>query len=403
MPPPLDAEVVSVAPVTPGARSIARRSAVELRRVVKRFGEVTAVQDATLLIEEGEFFSLLGPSGCGKTTTLSLIGGFAEPDAGEILIQGRAMGGTPPHRRPVNTVFQSYALFPHMTVAENIAFGLRMKRTPSAEIRRRVGGMLELTSLRGLGERRPAQLSGGQQQRVALARALVNQPAVLLLDEPLGSLDLKLRRQMQLELSRIQREVGITFVYVTHDQEEAMTMSDRIAVMDGGRVVQVGSPQGIYEMPASRFVADFIGSSNVLSGRVVEVGETAVVQLAGGEHVRLPPAPGLSTGLAASVVVRPDRMEVTDVAVPEGWNALSGRVVKVSYLGTHLQIVVRTAGGAEITAHRRGPAAADGARQPEVGAAVHVAWPVAHSLGFPEQPDRAGGGPRGRHRDDAHH
>ena len=342
------------------------------------------MQDATLLIQEGEFFSLLGPSGCGKTTTLSLIGGFAEPDAGQILIQDRAMVGTPPYRRPVNTVFQSYALFPHMTVAENIAFGLRMKRTPGAEIRRRVDGMLELTSLQGLGERRPAQLSGGQQQRVALARALVNQPAVLLLDEPLGSLDLKLRRQMQLELSRIQREVGITFVYVTHDQEEAMTMSDRIAVMDHGRVVQVGSPQSIYETPASRFVADFIGSSNVLSGRVVVVGEMVAVELAGGERVRIPGAPGLLPRLTASVVVRPDRMEVTDGAVPEGWNALGGRVVKVSYLGTHLQIVVRILGGVEITAHRRSPPAVDGARVPEVGALVRVTWPVEHSLGFPE-------------------
>ena len=248
-----------------------------------------------------------------------------------------------------------------------------------------MAGCWRLTSLQGLGERRPAQLSGGQQQRVALARALVNQPAVLLLDEPLGSLDLKLRRQMQLELSRIQREVGITFVYVTHDQEEAMTMSDRIAVMDGGRVVQVGSPQSIYETPASRFVADFIGSSNVLAGRVVEAGDAGVtVQLAGGEHVRTPRAPGLRAGLTVSVVVRPDRMEVTDGAAPDGWNALAGRVVKVSYLGTHLQIVVRTPDGAEITAHRRSSAVADGARLPEVGALVRVTWPAVHSLGFPE-------------------
>jgi spermidine/putrescine transport system ATP-binding protein len=384
MPAPLDAETVTIASRPPGARPVGRGSAVELRGVVKRYGDVTAVQDATLLIQEGEFFSLLGPSGCGKTTTLSLIGGFAEPDAGQILIQDRAMVGTPPHRRPVNTVFQSYALFPHMTVAGNIAFGLRMKRTPAAEIRRRVDGMLELTSLQGLGERRPAQLSGGQQQRVALARALVNQPAVLLLDEPLGSLDLKLRRQMQLELSRIQREVGTTFVYVTHDQEEAMTMSDRIAVMDRGRVVQVGSPQSIYETPASRFVADFIGSSNVLPGRVIGVGEVAVVELAGGERVRIPETPGLLPGRTASVVVRPDRMEVTDDAAPEGWNALGGRIVKVSYLGTHLQIVVRIPGGAVITAHRRSLPAVHDARVPEVGALVRVTWPVEHSLGFPE-------------------
>ncbi len=383
---PLEAEAVPAASGDRGSSAAApRAAAVELRGVVKRYGDVTAVRDATLFIQEGEFFSLLGPSGCGKTTTLSLIGGFADPDAGEILIQGRPMVGTPPHRRPVNTVFQSYALFPHMTVAENIAFGLRMKRTPAGEIRERVGRMLELTSLHGLGERRPAQLSGGQQQRVALARALVNQPAVLLLDEPLGSLDLKLRRQMQLELARIQREVGITFVYVTHDQEEAMTMSDRLAVMDGGRVVQVGSPRAVYEVPATRFVADFIGSSNTLAGRVVAVDEaTATVRLAGGEHVRVPRTSGLDPGAAAAVVVRPDRLDIVDGPAPAGRNAVTGRVTKVSYLGAHLQIVVQTESGLEITTHRPSTGASGDASGPAVESTVRVTWSVAHSLGFAE-------------------
>jgi spermidine/putrescine transport system ATP-binding protein len=385
MPAPVEAEIVTAISDDRPSRASTRGTTVELRGVVKRYGDVTAVRDATILIQEGEFFSLLGPSGCGKTTTLSLIGGFVEPDAGEILIQGRPMVGTPPHRRPVNTVFQSYALFPHMTVADNIAFGLRMKRTPSPEIRQRVGRMLELTSLHGLGERRPAQLSGGQQQRVALARALVNQPAVLLLDEPLGSLDLKLRRQMQLELSRIQREVGITFVYVTHDQEEAMTMSDRLAVMDGGRVVQVGSPRAVYETPATRFVADFIGSSNVLPGQVLAVDEeAATIRLASGEQVRVPPTAGLESGVPASVVVRPDRLDVTEGPSPGGRNAVAGRVTKVSYMGAYLQIVVRTESGLELTTHRQSAGDGGEGSGPAVGAAVRVTWPVAHSLGFPE-------------------
>jgi spermidine/putrescine transport system ATP-binding protein len=393
MPRPLDTRAAPMEPPDQGVRPEARPTAVELRAVVKQYGDVSAVRDVTLAVRAGEFFSLLGPSGCGKTTTLSLIAGFAEPDAGEILIQGRSMAGIPPHRRPVNTVFQSYALFPHMTVAENIAFGLRMKRTPAAEIRQRVARMLALTSLEGLGGRRPAQLSGGQQQRVALARALVNQPAVLLLDEPLGSLDLKLRRQMQLELARIQREVGITFIYVTHDQEEAMTMSDRLAVMDGGQVVQVGSPRAVYETPATRFVADFIGSSNILAGRVVGLDAGGVViQLDGGERLRAPRAAGLAAGAAASVVVRADRVTVADGAVPEGRNTVTGQVVKVSYLGAQLQIVLRTAAGVDVTVHRPSPAAGDATRLPEVGASVRATWAVADSLAFAEP---AGGDARG--------
>jgi spermidine/putrescine transport system ATP-binding protein len=358
--------------------------AVELQGVAKRYADVAAVRGVSLTIREGEFFSLLGPSGCGKTTTLNLIGGFLEPDEGEVVIQGRAMTGIPPHRRPVNTVFQSYALFPHMSVAENIAFGLKMKRMSAAEIAGRVGRMLELTSLVGLGDRRPAQLSGGQQQRVALARALVNQPAVLLLDEPLGSLDLKLRKQMQLELSRIQREVGITFVYVTHDQEEAMTMSDRIAVMDRGAIAQVGSPQAIYERPASRFVADFIGASNVLPGRIrtAQAG-LVVVRLQSGDEVRVPDAGGLAEGAPVSVVVRPDRLEVRSGTPGESMNALAGRVTKVSYLGTYWQIVLVGSGGLGVTVHHRTGPGETGAL-PTVGDTVYAVWLPAHALCFPE-------------------
>ncbi|GIV92754.1 MAG: hypothetical protein KatS3mg056_1463 [Chloroflexus sp.] len=231
--------------------------AIELRDVVKRFGDVVAVDHVNLQIRDGEFFSLLGPSGCGKTSSLRMIAGFELPTAGSILIHGREMGITPPHLRPVNTVFQSYALFPHMTVAQNVAFGLEMRKTPKAEIAHRVREALELVRLTGLEERRPRQLSGGQQQRVALARALVNHPEVLLLDEPLGALDQKLRKEMQLELKSLQARVGITFVFVTHDQEEALTMSDRIAVMNKGKILQVGTPTEIYERPNCRFVADF--------------------------------------------------------------------------------------------------------------------------------------------------
>ena len=245
----------------------------------KRFGDVVAVDTMSLQIQNGEFFSLLGPSGCGKTTTLRMIAGFEQPSAGQIYIQGRPVAGIPAHRRPVNTVFQSYALFPHMTVAQNVAFGLEMKRTERKEIIRRVAEVLELVRLPRMGERKPAQLSGGQQQRVALARALVNRPEVLLLDEPLGALDLKLRKAMQLELKQIQSEIGITFVYVTHDQEEALTMSDRIAVMNEGVVQQVGEPRQIYEHPKNRFVADFIGETNFISAVLVAAEEPATIAI----------------------------------------------------------------------------------------------------------------------------
>ena len=270
-------------------RDPARREAggpeVRLVELTKRFGDLVAVDRVNLDIREGEFFSLLGPSGCGKTTTLRMIGGFELPTSGRIELRGHDITHEPPERRPVNMVFQSYALFPHLTVADNVAFGLRRRKVPDPDVRRRVGAALELVRLQGYDRRRPDQLSGGQQQRIALARALVCEPTVLLLDEPLGALDLKLRRQLQVELKRIQIEVGITFVYVTHDQEEALALSDRIAVMNGGRVEQLGSPEELYDRPATRFVADFIGTTNLLAGTLESVSTTgAVVRLEGGER-----------------------------------------------------------------------------------------------------------------------
>ncbi len=285
-------------------------AAVELTSVTKQFGDFVAVHDLDLQIRDGEFFSLLGPSGCGKTTTLRMIAGFEQPTTGEVYIHGQPVAGIPPYRRPVNTVFQSYALFPHMTVAQNVAFGLEMKKVTRPEIERRVAETLELVQLRQMENRRPRQLSGGQQQRVALARALVNRPEVLLLDEPLGALDLKLRKAMQLELKQIQAEVGITFVYVTHDQEEALTMSDRIAVMDAGIVQQVGDPRDIYEHPNNRFVADFIGETNFVTGRVAELGDMVTVDL--GDLPVRGSADGrsLSLGQAITLAIRPEKINL---------------------------------------------------------------------------------------------
>jgi spermidine/putrescine transport system ATP-binding protein len=303
--------------------------AVELIGVTKRFGDVVAVDRLDLAVDDGEFFSLLGPSGCGKTTTLRLIAGFEFPTAGSVRIHGREVGLEPPNRRPVNTVFQSYALFPHMTVAENVAFGLEMRRLPSAEIAERVRKALDMVQLTHRADARPSQLSGGQQQRVALARALVCEPEVLLLDEPLGALDLKLRQAMQLELKDLQERVGITFVYVTHDQQEALTMSDRIGVMNEGRLLQVGRPEDIYERPTSRFVADFIGDINLLEGRRVD---SETVELAGGHKIRVVGDPASSQ---VTVAVRPERLELMGDSdqPPDRLNRLPGRVVRRTYLG----------------------------------------------------------------------
>lgn len=287
---------------------------VELYSVSKRFGDYVAVNDLHLQIRDGEFFSLIGPSGCGKTTTLRMIAGFEQPSEGEITIGGQPVAGIPAHRRPVNTVFQNYALFPHMTVAENVAFGLEMQRVPTNEIKRRVDEALELVRLPQMAARKPKQLSGGQQQRVALARALVNRPQVLLLDEPLGALDLKLRKTMQFELKQIQTEVGITFIYVTHDQEEAMAMSDRIGVMNDGILQQVGSPHEIYEKPVNRFVADFIGETNFLPASVIRL-ETEedypMVRLQGGVPVLAAnEGHNLELEQPVTLTIRPERINL---------------------------------------------------------------------------------------------
>ena len=320
---------------------------VQIVDVVKRFGDVSAVDHVNLQIKRGEFFSLLGPSGCGKTTTLRLLAGFEQPTEGEILIQGQPVAGVPAHKRPVNTVFQSYALFPHMNVQQNVEFGLQAKKTPKDEIGRRVADALELVRLKGFESRRPRQMSGGQQQRVALARALVNHPAVLLLDEPLGALDLKLRKDMQAELKALQERVGITFIYVTHDQGEALTMSDRIAVMSRGKVLQCGSPVEIYEQPNCRFVADLIGESNFLPGTVLEVGaDTVAVQLEAGPTVRAARRGDYSKDQAVSVALRPERLQVSATRSDgKGLNCLPGRLRRTVYLGTATRYEIDVLGG----------------------------------------------------------
>src|SRR5258706_3455539 len=339
---PQKATSMAPADAKPARLPETERIAVELRGVIVRYKGVAALSGIDLSIGEGEFFSLLGPSGCGKTTTLNIVGGFIRPDGGEVAIQGRSVVGMPSYRRPVNTVFQSYALFPHMSVAENVGFGPGMAGERREDIARRVREALALVSLSEMGDRRPSQLSGGQQQRVAVARALVNRPSVLLLDEPLGALDLKLRKQMQLELGRIQREVGITFVYVTHDQEEAMTMSDRIAVMNCGAVVQVGTPQQIYEHPASLFVADFIGSSNILVGEFAAAGDAlAEVRLAASKTIRVPRPAGQGSSRVA-IVVRPGHMGLSSAPpVAPDMNSISRSVSDVSFLRDHLHVVRR--------------------------------------------------------------
>ena len=321
-----------------------RSQGVVLDRLTKRFDAVAAVDEVSVEVQSGEFFSLLGPSGCGKTTTLRMIAGFERPDEGRIVIGDTDVTQAPPHRRPVNTVFQSYALFPHLGVEQNVAFGLRFTKTSREEARRRVSEVLDLVHLTGLGGRRPHQLSGGQQQRVALARALVLSPSVLLLDEPLGALDAKLRRELQVELKSLQREVGITFVYVTHDQEEALTMSDRLAVMHGGRIQQLGVPREVYEEPGTAFVADFLGVSNLMAGASTGGGKVTV------DGVELE---ALQGDLAATgdvrVTIRPERLEI-EPAGAAGGNRVRARVGELVYLGSTTQVLVRTAGGATLVA-----------------------------------------------------
>lgn len=355
------------------------RPSVELRRVTKRFGELVAIRDLDLTIERGEFFTLLGPSGCGKTTTLRVIAGFEEPEEGEILIDGVEVGELPPHRRPTNTVFQSYALFPHLSVSENVAYGLRRKGVPKGEIDRRVREELDRVGLAAEVNRRPSQLSGGQQQRVALARAVVNLPKVLLLDEPLGALDLKLRKGLQIELKRIQRQVGITFVYVTHDQEEALTMSDRIAVMNDGVVEQIAHPEEVYERPETTFVAGFIGVSNLMPGTVAAVnGDTATVRLEAGVEVEAGKN-GLGTGERCHAVVRPEKLTVSlaDAEAPDR-PSVEGVVESSLYLGTATQIVVRLAGEVPMTVLVPNADEADRQSLPGGGARVRLSWSPEH-------------------------
>jgi spermidine/putrescine transport system ATP-binding protein len=309
--------------------------AIEARGLSKTFGAgqdaVHALDDVSLTIRENEFFTLLGPSGCGKTTLLRLIGGFEQPSAGDVFLRGQPLTGLPPFKRPINTVFQSYALFPHLTVGQNIAFGLEMLGRPKEERAARVEQMLALVKLQGYANRKPAQLSGGQQQRVALARALASQPKVLLLDEPLSALDLKLRKEMQIELKRLQTETGITFVFVTHDQEEALTMSDRLAVMEAGQILQIGSPTEIYEHPQRRFVADFIGETNFLEARIEAAGSGAVARLACGGALALNGHAGAAaSGEPVTLAVRPERA----VIAAAGAEGLPAKVGAVVYLGT---------------------------------------------------------------------
>ncbi len=316
--------------------------AIRLEQLVKSFDGVPAVTGIDLSIPAGQFYSLLGPSGCGKTTTLRMIAGFEKPDSGRIELDGRDVAGDPPHKRPVNTVFQTYALFPFMTVWDNVAFGLKYQKSSKEDTKRRVGEALELARMGDFAKRRPAQLSGGQQQRVALARALVLRPKVLLLDEPLGALDAKLRKQLQLELRAVQREVGITFVYVTHDQSEALTMSDQIAVLAEGRVEQVGPPQEIYSAPATTFVAGFLGAANIFDADVLEAGNGSAVCAALDTRLGAAVEDGGAKPGAAAIVIRPERIAVQgpDEPIGQGRNAIAGVVSQVVYLGNCTQVHV---------------------------------------------------------------
>ncbi|MGH2987630.1 MAG: ABC transporter ATP-binding protein [Solirubrobacterales bacterium] len=353
---------------------------VRLDGVTKQFGDLVAVREIDLDIGQGEFFTMLGPSGCGKTTTLRMVAGFEQPTGGRVKIEGADVAGLPPHKRPTNTVFQSYALFPHMSVADNVGYGLRRQRVGAAEIRRRVEAELDRVGLAGEANRRPAQLSGGQQQRVALARALVNLPKVLLLDEPLGALDLKLRKGLQIELKRIQRDVGITFVYVTHDQEEALTMSDRIAVMDRGRLEQVGGPEDVYERPTTTFVAGFIGVSNLMPGEVTHAnGVHSRVRLDSGVEIETA-TNGIGTGERCHAIVRPEklRLDPRDASAPSGWPSVEGMVEASVYLGTSTQIVVKLAGDVPMTVLVPNADEAERGRLPGGGAPVRLSWAPEH-------------------------
>jgi spermidine/putrescine transport system ATP-binding protein len=356
---------------------------VELRRVTKRFGETVVVKGVDLTVEKGEFLTFLGPSGCGKTTTLRMIGGFELPSSGEILLGGKEVGTLPPYQRDVNTVFQSYALFPHLTVAENVAYGLEQKRLPRGEIKQKVADVLAMVQMAAFAPRKPRELSGGQQQRVAVARAIVNNPSVLLLDEPLGALDLKLRKEMQGELKQLQRRLGMTFIYVTHDQEEALTMSDRVAVMNGGKIEQIATPVEIYTRPRTRFVADFVGETNLLSGTVEGEGSAARLVVDG---VRLPLGALASESASESASARPAHLSIRPESVtvkaeeegsrPEGGPSLSGTVEETIFVGSTWKTIVRLANGEKMVASE--PPGSHGYLAP--GLSVVVRWDAEHAV-----------------------
>jgi spermidine/putrescine transport system ATP-binding protein len=357
---------------------------VELIEVTKSYGTARGVENINLRVGHGQFYSLLGPSGCGKTTTLRLIAGFEQPDKGRVLIGGRDVGSLPPYRRDVNTVFQHYALFPHMTVEENVAFGLQEKKVAAAELKQRTGEALEMVQLGSLRERKPRQLSGGQQQRVALARALVNRPTVLLLDEPLGALDMKLRKEMQVELKDLQQQVGITFVYVTHDQEEALTMSDRIAVMADGRIQQEGSPREIYEHPGTRFVADFIGMSNFFVGEVVaQEQDRVLVQITDLLKVWCLSGGTSTPGTSVTVAVRPEKIEISTTPPMSAVNVWSGRLVAGTFLGDQTEFRVRIEDSRDVVIRRQNLGLNGLNQQVALGALVYLSWAPDVSLVLP--------------------
>jgi spermidine/putrescine transport system ATP-binding protein len=375
----------SVANTRPPGGRTGEPPAIEFAGVNKDYlahGEsVAAVKRTDLAIAQGEFFSLLGPSGCGKTTTMRMIAGFEEPTGGKVFLDGQDVTGVAPNKRDINMVFQSYALFPHLNTFQNVAFGLERKKVAKDEIRRRVAEMLEIVSLTGMEKRSPREMSGGQQQRVALARALVNRPRALLLDEPLGALDLKLRQQMQVELKRIQREVGITFVYVTHDQGEALTMSDRIAVMNSGVIEQLGSPREIYEKPATRFVAGFIGTSNIVDGHVERVeGGYALLSYTAQDRVIVPVPGSVRSGDKVEVSIRPEKIDLHRGVPPAsatGGSVLSGVVTEVVYHGTSTNYTVSTAAGADFTVFDQNASNAEDLA--DRGDRVYLTWDPQHS------------------------
>ena len=357
---------------------------IDLKNVTKCFGDTVAVNSVSLEIGGGEFFSLLGPSGCGKTTTLRMIGGFDHPTSGEIFINGVAIGHTPPYRLDVNTVFQSYALFPHKTVAQNVGFGLKMRNVSKRQIEAQVNEFLEMVRLPGYGDRKPSELSGGEKQRVALARALINRPSILLLDEPLAALDLKLRKQMQLELKELQREVGITFVYVTHDQGEAFALSDRMAIMNEGVVCQIGSASEIYDEPNSRFVADFTGTSNFFDGRLLAIeGDRARMRLHNysdvefvGRHNR-----DLREGDAVTMAIRPERIYLTTQLKENSRNRIKGFIRDEMYLGAIIQYTLEASDGMSVIAYQQNLGEGQENRW-QTGDSVYLTWQSEHATVF---------------------